>query len=282
MIPVERVELDASPLRLTGLAAGPTDGELVVLLHGFPQTSSAWRSQLEALGAAGYRAVAPDQRGYAPTARPQGVAQYRLDRLVADVLAVASGLGRRRFSAVGHDWGGAVAWALGADHADRVRSIAVVSTPHPRALAESLLRSAQPLRSLYVAFFQLRGVPEALLGAGGGAALRAVLRNSGLSAERAEEYARALSEPGALTAALNWYRANGPSLVRGVGRVAAPTLYVWGSGDPALGRTAAEATGRFADGPYRFVALEGAGHWVPEERADELNALLLDHLGQWR
>lgn len=279
---VERVVLDAAPWRLSGLAAGPEDGELVVALHGFPQTSAAWTSQLAALGAAGYRAVAPDQRGYAAGARPQEVGQYRLDRLVADVLAVADGLGRRRFSVVGHDWGGVLAWALGADHADRVASVAVVSTPHPRALAASLWRSAQGLRSAYVGFFQLPRLPEAALLAGGGAPLRAVLRGSGLSAERADAYARALAEPGAITGALNWYRANGASVLRAVGRVAVPTLYVWGSGDPALGRTAAEATGRHADGPYRFAVLEGAGHWVPEERADELNRLLLEHLAPRR
>lgn len=275
------VDLRVGDLTLPALAAGPEDGDLVLLLHGFPQTPDAWRPQLDALAGAGYRAVAPAQRGYAATARPPGTAAYRLPRLVDDVCAMAEVLGDgdrgRPFHLVGHDWGGAVAWALAAAHPERLRSLCVVSTPHPRAFAEALPRSLQALRSSYIGFFALPAVPETVLLAGGGAVLRRALRASGLPEGPAEDYVAAMREPGALTAALSWYRAARPSAMS-VGPVTVPTLYVWGPGDTALGGTAARRTGRHVTGPYRFEVLDGASHWIPETRARTLARLLAEHL----
>ncbi|HEX9993480.1 MAG TPA: alpha/beta hydrolase [Acidimicrobiales bacterium] len=273
------VELHAGGLTFPALAAGPEDGELVLLLHGFPQTAGAWRPQLDGLAAAGYRAVAPTQRGYAASARPPGGRRaYRLPALVDDVLGMARHLGRDRFSVVGHDWGGAVAWALAAHHPERLRTVAVVSTPHPRAVRESLGRSLQALRSSYVGFFALPALPEAVLLAGGGAVLRRMLVGSGLPADRADEYVAAMREPGALSGALGWYRAARPGDLA-LGDVSVPTLYVWSPGDPALGGTAARRTAAHVTGPYRFEVLEGAPHWIPETRPGELTRLLVDHLG---
>ncbi|MBW3614463.1 MAG: alpha/beta hydrolase [Actinobacteria bacterium] len=260
------------------LAAGAADGEPVVLLHGFPQSSACWRYQLEALAGAGYRAVAPDQRGYSPGARPDDVASYAVDHLVADVIGLADALGFVRFHLVGHDWGGAVGWALAAADAGRLHSLAVISTPHPGALIAAVPRSLQVLRSSYIALFRLPGLAEALLGPRRCAVLRRLLRLSGLPAPSAHRDAEALCRPGALRAALNWYRANGPGLAAGTGRIGVRTLYVWSTRDPALGRVAAEATAGYVDGPYRFEVLEGVSHWVMEERPDQLNRLLLDHL----
>lgn len=272
------MDLRVGPLTFPALAAGPDDGDLVLLLHGFPQTAGAWRPQLDALAGAGYRAVAPTQRGYAASARPGGGrGAYRLPALVGDVLGMAAALGRDRFHVVGHDWGGAVAWALAAGHPERVRSVAVVSTPHPRAVREALPRSLQALRSSYIAFFALPALPEAALLAGGGALLRRMLVGSGLPADRADEYVAAMREPGALAGALGWYRAARPGDL-GLGDVAVPTLYVWSPGDPALGGTAARRTAAHVTGPYRFEVLDGAPHWIPETRPAELGALLLDHL----
>lgn len=271
------VDLLVDGLRFPALAAGPPGGEPVLLLHGFPQTPGAWRAQLDALGEAGYRAVAPAQRGYAATARPAGVRAYRLPALVGDALGMADHLGASRVHVVGHDWGGAVAWALAAAHPDRVASVAVVSTPHPAAFGEVVWRSLQPLRSAYVAFFAVPAVPEAVLLAGGGAVLRRMLRSSGLPDDVTEEYVTAMREPGALAGALSWYRAARPADLR-TGDVGVPALYVWSTGDPALGRAAAERTAAHVRGPYRFVVLDGAPHWIPEARPAELSALLLEHL----
>jgi len=273
-------QLAAGTLVFDARTAGPVDGPLVLLLHGFPQTSRCWVSQLDALGDAGYRAVAFDQRGYSPGARPPAVGDYAVPRLVADVLGIADAVGVNRFHLVGHDWGGAVAWQTAGRHADRLRSLTVVSTPHPRALTRAL-RSGDPdqaERSSYMTFFQEEGVAEAALLDDGAAGLRAVYARSGVPEAAVESYVEHLARPGALTAALNWYRAASYADVVGMGSVETPTLYVWSTGDAALGREAAEATGTEVAGPYRFEVLAGVTHWVPEVAAARLTELVLAHL----
>ncbi|HWC11776.1 MAG TPA: alpha/beta hydrolase [Acidimicrobiales bacterium] len=276
-----RIEVPVGELVFDALAAGPADGELVLLLHGFPQAAEEWRAQLEALGEAGYRAVAPDQRGYSPRARPQGVEHYLPDHLVADVVAVADWLGGHRVHVVGHDWGALVAWRLAGRFPDRVRSLTAVSVPHPFAVVEAMASGSgdQPARSAYIAFFRLEGLSEKLLLADEGAGLRALFSNTGYTDRAAmERYVARLRDPGALTAALNWYRALGTQWTLEMGPVTAPTLFVWSTDAPAIGREAAEACGRYVEGPYRFEVLEEVGHWVPEEAAADLNRLLLAHL----
>ena len=230
------VSLAAGGLTFDALVAGEATDEPVVLLHGFPETSRCWRPQLAALAAAGFRGLAPDQRGYSPGARPQGTGSYRLGHLVADVLALADLAGMERFHVVGHDWGGMVAWALASAHPERLRTLAVVSTPHPRALAGVLPRSTQLLRSSYIGLFRVPVVAEAVLLAAGGAVLRQLLVRTGLPAPFADDYVAAMRRPGALTPALAWYRANGGSLARDVGPARVRTLFVWGSRDVPLGR----------------------------------------------
>ncbi len=264
------------------LAAGPSEGRLVVLLHGFPETSWSFAAQAVGLGSSGYRVVAPDQRGYSPGARPAEVEAYAEHELAADVVAIADAFDVETFDLVGHDWGGHVAWAVAASYPDRLRSLTAVSTPHPRALADAL-RGGDPdqaERSSYLSLFAQPNVPEALLlgDDGSGAGLVQLYESSGLDGVAAARYLAALTAPGALTAALNWYRANDLEAVLSVGNVSVPTMYVWSTDDIALGRSAAEATARWVDGPYRFVELDGVSHWIPELAAGELNRLLLEHL----
>ena len=273
----DRVQIPfAGGLVFDALVDGPADGGVVLLLHGFPQSSAIWLPQLEALADAGYRAVAFDQRGYSPGARPKGVEQYRIARLVDDTLGVANHLGADRFSVVGHDWGAVVAWHLAAHHPDRIRSLTVLSVPHPVAFAMALASSEgdQRHRSSYISFFRQAHVAETTLLADG---LATMLRASGYPGD-VDERVGALSQPGALTAALNWYRAIDFTLVSGVGRITVPTLYAWSTGDVALGREGAEATATFVEGPYRFEILEGVSHWIPEEVPDVVTRLLLEHL----
>lgn len=277
----ERIEIPVGELVFDALAAGPADGELVLLLHGFPQSSYEWRAELGALAEAGYRAVAPDQRGYSPRARPEGTEQYRADSLVADAMAIVDWMGGHRFHAVGHDWGALVAWALAGRYPERLRTLTAVSLPHPLAMVEALASASgdQLARSAYINFFQRAELPERLMLGADGAGLRALFFNTGYTDRDAvDRYVAGLTEPGALSAALDWYRALDLSVAASVGQVAVPTLFVWGDEDPAIGREAAEGCGRHVSGPYRFEAMEGAGHWIPEEQADELTALLLDHL----
>jgi pimeloyl-ACP methyl ester carboxylesterase len=277
---VEELSLDVGgDMTFRARATGPADGGLVLLLHGFPQTSRSWWDVMSALGAAGHRAVAFDQRGYSPGARPSGVASYGIDALVADVVAVADELGGHRFDLVGHDWGGAIAWHVAGRYANRVRTLTVVSTPHPNAFAAALrgeLGGDQKSKSGYVDFFRSGDAEEFFL-ANDAAMLRGMY-SSLPSSDAADEYVSVLSEPGAMTAALSYYRATSFDSQPEAGPITSPTLYVWSTDDMALGREAAEATGSHVDGPYRFEVLEGVSHWVPEAAPVDLSRLLLEHL----
>jgi pimeloyl-ACP methyl ester carboxylesterase len=258
--------------------SGPRDGEPVVLLHGFPQDSTAFDRLSPALHSAGLRTLAPDQRGYCPSARPQGRSAYRLREAVDDVLALLYDAGLRSAHVVGHDWGGAVAWALGAWHPERVRTLTALSTPHPAAMQRALVTSDQGLRSYYMALFQLPVLPERLLLAGGGTALRRMLSRGGLPDDLVDHYVTRLREPGALTAALNWYRALPLSLRDPVGTVRVPTLHVWSTGDAFLGRAATEASAAHVDAPYRLEVLDDVPHWIPELAADRAAELITAHV----
>jgi pimeloyl-ACP methyl ester carboxylesterase len=258
--------------------AGPPDGEPVVLLHGFPQDSRAWDDVAAGLNEAGLRTLAPDQRGCSPMARPRGRGSYRLRETTADVLALLDAAGLESAHVVGHDWGGIVGWALAAWHPERVRTLTALSVPHPAAMAKVMVTSDQALRSYYMLAFQLPVLPERLLLARDGAALRRVLRGGGLSPEAAAHYVARMREPGALRAMLGWYRALPLSGGDRVGTVRVPTLHVWSTGDAFLGRAGIDATPGFVDAPYRLEVLEGISHWIPELAAGRVSGLVTDHV----
>lgn len=277
----EWTRIEVGDLEFDAWVAGPESGELVILLHGFPQTAWAFREQIPALTAAGYRVVAPNQRGYSPGARPAGLEAYAWHRLVEDVTGIADATGHRRFHLVGHDWGGAVAWNTARLHPERVTTLTVLSTPHPAALGAAISDpdTDQSERSSYFADLRAEGTERRLL-ADGAAPLREILRGAARP-EDLEPYLETLGTPEALGAALNWYRALGiptPNAPRAGAIVSVPTLYVWGTEDGAFGRDAAEATAAYVDAPYRFEALEGVGHWIPEAAADSVNGWILEHL----
>lgn len=277
---MERIEIPVGELVFDASVAGPDEGELVVLLHGFPQTSWCWRHQLPALAEAGYRVVAPDQRGYSPRARPDDVESYRAEHLVADVLAVADWIGGHQFHLAGHDWGAAVAWQVAGRYPQRLRSLTAVSVPHPLAFARALGGeggSDQAARSSYMDFFRAEGSEELML-ADGAQGLRNLYLGSGMPLDDADRYLEALTQPGALRAALSWYRAMDVASIGGLGPITMPTMFVWSTDDVAIGREAAERTEEHVDGPYRFEVLEGVGHWVAEEAPDRFNQALLEHL----
>jgi pimeloyl-ACP methyl ester carboxylesterase len=286
---LELIEIAANGLRFQARSAGDADRRQVLFLHGFPQTSLSWRHQLDAVAQAGMHGLAFDQRGYSPGARPPEVADYRIDALVGDVLAVLDAQSWTRFDLVGHDWGAMLAWVIASRHPDRVRSLTAVSVPHPRAFGAAFAGEGagaddQRRRSSYIEVFRAEGgvAERALLGEdGSGDGLRAMFDASGLSSqsEEAREFVAVMREPGALTAALNWYRATDPATLADVGAITVPTLYVWSDEDIALGRSAAEATKDWVAGPYRFEVLSGVSHWIPETAPAELNRLLLEHLG---
>lgn len=257
---------------------GPADGRVVVLLHGFPEDRHCWTDLTAPLVEAGYRVLAPDQRGYSPAARPAGRRAYTVDRLAGDVLALAAVAGADRFDVVGHDWGAVVAWFLAGRHPERVRSLTALSVPHTQAFLGAMLRSSQLAHSWYMAFFQIPGGPEWALRRAGEARFVAQLQRSGLDEASARRYAVRAVTPGAMTGPLNWYRAIPLSTRTRLGHVTVPTLYVWGDQDQFVTRVAAERCGRYVDGRYRFVPLAGATHWLPSGSAGEVGPLLLDHL----
>jgi pimeloyl-ACP methyl ester carboxylesterase len=261
-------------------AGGPAGGLPVVLLHGFPQDSREWAGVLPRLHAANLRTYALDQRGYSPGARPAPVRSYRLDEAVADLLAVLDALGLPGAHLVGHDWGAIVAWLAAARFPDRVRSLTAISVPHPRAMAEAFRSGGQALRLGYVGLFRLPGVAERLLMARDGAAMRAMLAPAG--AEAAAGYVAAMREPGRLTAALNWYRANGFRDGLTIGAVPVPTTYVYSTGDPAVSPRAVRGTARWVGADYRLVVLRNVSHWVPEQApaavADVVRARVVDNV----
>ncbi|MDR7278581.1 alpha/beta fold hydrolase [Catenuloplanes atrovinosus] len=253
-------------------AGGPADGEPILLLHGFPQHSAEWDLVVPHLHAAGMRTYALDQRGYSPGARPSGAAAYRIDELVADAVAVLDALGLESAHVCGHDWGAAVAWALAGEHPDRVRTLTAVSVPHPHAFAWAVRNDRdQRRRSAYMLLFRRRFLAEAVLLAFGARALRGML-----IAARADRYVSRMRERGALTAALNWYRAQ--STLR-TPPIDVPTALVWSDRDPALGRTGAERTARYVRADYRFVELPGVDHWIPERAPRELADAILTRAG---
>jgi pimeloyl-ACP methyl ester carboxylesterase len=272
---MERFTIDAGGLSFDALADGPSDGPLVLLLHGFPESAAEWTSVLPLLAAEGFRAVAFDQRGYSPGARPEGVDAYHHTLLARDVLDVAATLGTERFHLVGHDWGALVAWSVAGHHPSALRSLSIVSVPHPSAFADARASDAdQQARSAYIDFFRTPDAPEAAFLADDAAMLRSGAFAE-IDPEIAEVHVRVHSSPGAMTATLNWYRAWDSSL-DDTPPITVPTLYVWSDDDVALGRTGAEATGGFVEAPYRFEVFEGLSHWIPEVAPERLAGLLVE------
>src|SRR6266567_3162606 len=240
------VEIAIAPgLTFDALTAGKPGAPLVLLLHGFAESMHCWRAQVAGLADAGYRAVAPGQRGYSPGARPDGSdgANYHIDRLMDDAMAIAaaSGYGDARFHLVGHDWGGSIAWSLADRYPQRLASLTVLSRPHPNAFNRALQMPAS--------------VPTAAI----------------------EAHLGVLGNKDAMEAALAWYRARGA--IRGpLGVTEVPTLYIWGDADDTVGRAAAEGTMDFIAAPYRFEVLPGVGHFAADQAPERVSELLLAHV----
>jgi len=254
---------------------GPQDGPAVVLLHGFPQTSRSWGAVVPALAEAGYRVVAPDQRGYSPDARPVGVEHYATDALADDVAELADALGIDTFHLVGHDWGASIAWVAATRHADRIRTLTTVSVPHLAAFGEALRNDPdQQERSAYIGLFRMEGKAEQVLLADDAERLISMYEGR-VPDDDVAAYVALLREPGALTAALGYYRAMQSDL-SGLPAVTMPTTFVWSSGDRALGPRGAHRCGDFVDADYRFVELADISHWVPDEAPHALAEAIVD------
>jgi epoxide hydrolase 4 len=269
-------------VRLHHVEAGNADAPPVILLHGFPDFWWGWRRQIGPLAEAGFRVVAPDQRGYNLSSKPPRHTAYDLDVLAADIMALADALGSEKVRLVGHDFGGLVAWWIAACHPERVERLAVINAPHPEVFGPYLRRHpTQMMRSLYAGFFQLPWLPETVLSAGNYALLRQALTESSrpgtFTPSDLRRYERAWAEPGALKAMLDWYRALRVKAHLRDARVTVPLLLIWGQKDQALETGLAEESLKMCD-DAKSVFFETASHWVHLEEADAVNRALIDFL----
>lgn len=279
--------VQANGLRFGTLVDGPPEGDLVILLHGFPEGAEMWVRQIAALRQAGFLAVAPDLRGYGKTDAPEGVKHYAIAHLVDDVAALIKAFGRTQAHIAGSDWGALVAWYFASRHPEMTKTLTVLSVGHPASLAAASAEDKdQQERSRYVGLFLVEGKAEQVLAEENFRRLRAMFslgpNPDAMPKSVIEAFIRSISRPGRLTAALNYYRANlsgeaaWASLKPAGVKVSAPTILLWGDQDPALGRLSAEGTANFMEGDYRLVVLEGAGHWLQFERPDEVSRSMVE------
>jgi epoxide hydrolase 4 len=275
---LEDLTFHLTEVTIHAVAAGPPDGPLVILLHGYPEFWYGWRSQIAVLADAGFRVLAPDQRGYNESSKPQDWEAYEVPKLVGDVLGIADQTGRERFFLAGHDWGGIVAWACVLMHSSRVERLVILNAPHP-SVFQSFIRThpSQLLRSWYMFFMQLPWLPEFLFEAGNFRLMTEALTKSsrpGTFSERDfENYRQAWRQPGAPTGMINWYRA-----LRAAGPVRNPTIEIpvkilWGARDRFLATEMASLSLRYCQrGDLRMFP--EATHWLQhEEPAAVSNAL---------
>jgi len=280
---IEEFDVVVGAHRHNVIAAGPESGEVVLLLHGWAEFADSWLEVVYALAESGYRAVAVDQRGYDRRARPERAEDYAIELLVADTLAFADAVGADKFHLVARDWGGMLAWVVATQHPARLRSVNVLAAPHPSAIKRAIATDDGQFHDIgYVRYFRHGiGKAEEYLRRDDFAQLRSDYDGRLPPGLLTRNLAR-LGEPGALTAALNWYRgATNDSYDIPAGRIDVPTLFVWGTDDRYLGRTAAELTVHYIDAPYRFQVMPGASQWLPCEIPDEIIPLLLDHIKQY-
>ncbi len=280
MINIEDHYVNTNGVQLHVLQAGPVDGPLVILLHGFPEFSYAWRLQIPYLASAGFRVWVPDQRGYNLSDKPKGIAPYTLDQLAKDVIGLIDAAEHQRAFLVGHDWGGAVAWYVATKYPDRIRKMVVLNMPHGKVMQEHLRSNPiQRRRSRYIFFFQIPWLPEIRMKLQNFKGLRKALEHSSLpgtfSESDLEIYAQAWAKPKAYHSMINWYRAaiKKPPRYERDPKVTVPTLLIWGEADDFLGSEMAQPSIDLCESG-RLVMIEGATHWVQHEKADQVNQLV--------
>jgi pimeloyl-ACP methyl ester carboxylesterase len=279
--PLRQRFVSADGVRLHVVEAGPEDGPLVVLLHGFPEFWYGWRHQIGPLAGAGYRVLVPDQRGYDASDKPRRVSDYRIERLARDVLALIDDAGGRRATLVGHDWGAAVAWWLASHHPERLERLAILNVPHPVVMRRHLLLNPRQIRrSWYIFLFQLPWLPEWLVRRNGWSlaarALRGGSRRGSFGDDDLARYREAWSQPGALRSMIHWYRAaiRGAFRPYGPRRIPVETLVIWGARDPALGHEMLAPSLDLCD-RARLVLCEDASHFVQHDEPERVSELLL-------
>jgi epoxide hydrolase 4 len=281
---LEETFIKTNGIRLHTVMAGPKSGPPVVLLHGFPENWRCWVRQIPALTAAGCRVIIPDQRGYNLSDKPKGVESYRVDVLVEDIIGLIKALDYEKVNLVGHDWGAFVAWMLAIKRPDMLHRLGIINVPHPAVAKRFLKRDFEQMRrSLYALFFQLPWLPETLMRVGYWNLAASGMCRSGkpnaFTDEDIKKYKEAWSQPGAMTAMLNWYRAvvrYQPDITNDM-QVKVRTLILWGVQDFALSRRMARPSLDYCE-DGNLIFFPEATHWVQREEADEVNKRLLEFM----
>ena len=272
--------LESNGINLHIAVAGPEDGPLVVLLHGFPEFWFGWKNQIQPLAEKGYRVVAPDQRGYNLSDKPEGIDNYTVDHLRDDVIGIIEHFQKESAIIIGHDWGGAVAWHLAATHPEYVEKLIVLNIPHPKAMPRVLKKNPiQWMKSSYIAFFQLPNLPEKALGMGEFKTMQQSIEQTSkpntFSPHEMEQYKAAWSQSDALTAMLNWYRAIRKGSFRQIPetKIKVPVRIIWGLGDQFLSPMLAKESMSFCE-EVNLAFVGEATHWIQHEQPDIVNRLI--------
>jgi len=283
----ETTYIETNGIKLHVIMAGPKGGQPVFLLHGFPEFWYGWRKQILGLAEAGYRVIVPDQRGYNLSDKPKGIKAYAIDKLTNDILGLTDTLGYDKVNLIGHDWGAVVAWALAIWHPERLRKLGILNVPHPAVMFNFLRRGdpEQLRRSWYIFAFQVPWLPEYFLRRNDWRNAVRVLRGSGkihtFTNDDIVEYKKAWSQPGAMIAMLNWYRAAArhlPKLLKDR-QVKVPTLMLWGMNDVALSHRMARLSMDYCE-DGKLVFFEEATHWVQHDEAEAVNQFLIEFLSK--
>jgi pimeloyl-ACP methyl ester carboxylesterase len=292
MIPITHAYAEVNGIRLHYVEAGSGD-DLVILLHGFPEFWYSWQKQLQALGGK-FHVVAPDMRGYNLSDKPSRIEDYKIDKLVGDVIGLIDHFGAKQAAIVGHDWGAGVAWAVAQKHPERVSKLAVLQVPSAAAWRANMSLK-QLLRSWYMFFFQIPGLPEWLIRQQNYRSIERtftdkVTRKNTFTSEDIELYKEAARQRGALTGAINYYRANvfdrlfarkpKTDVKRSNGRVKVPVLFIFGEQDFAILPATVRGLERYVDAYYHEIRIPDSGHWVQNEAPAEVNAALLEFLSR--
>jgi epoxide hydrolase 4 len=281
-IKFEETFIKTNGIQLHTVMAGPESGTPFVLLHGFPETWRCWIRQVPALVQAGCRVIMPDQRGYNLSDKPNGIENYCVEDLTKDVLGLIDALNYEKVNLVGHDWGAFVSWMLAIKHPERLHRLGIINVPHPVVVRRFLLRDFEQMRrSLYALFLQLPWLPEMIMRVGNwrvaASGMQRSNKNNAFTDEDIEKYKEAWSQPGAMTAMLNWYRAalRYPPQITDDMRVRVRTLMLWGVNDFALTYRMARPSIDYCD-EGNLIFFPDATHWVQREEADEINRRLLE------
>ncbi|WP_296283491.1 alpha/beta hydrolase [uncultured Acinetobacter sp.] len=254
--------------------SGPLDGQVFVLLHGFPETNKSWQETSEILNQQGYRTLAVNQRGYSLGAQPQKRRDYRSSALVEDVNALLS-LIQQPVYLVGHDWGAVVAWDVAQRYPEKIKHLITISVPHKAAFMKAMLSSDQLLKSYYIGLFQLPKIPEFLFEKFPKIGL-ALLKDSGMTSKQLEDFQQDIVAEKRLSSALNWYRGVPFSSNKNLTQpIQVPTLFIWGKHDSAIGAKGVELNKHYVKAPYKEVIMD-ATHWIPVQNAKELSQSILE------